>query len=263
MTEIEFKFYSEIRSGDIKAGQVPNSIKGSLLFKNLIKSKIVDTKKAGRGSLLFVRNKELFESFYHHRFPDADNKVISKASNIRRLRDSKARKVESKPLFLLRGFKKASINGLEIDLDYYTKTFGQFSVVKPALKASRLCFVENLASFLSAEQIFGSECIYIHKYGRIGIKSLSALEAEEVIAFVDYDFNGLDEYLRIKSRFPEAKLYLPEDFTRLFNDYSRQLKGQQKQSKRVAASDLPEVVMIRDLVAKTNYFLEQEILINE
>lgn len=263
MTEIEFKFYREIRSGDIPAGQLPNSIKSSLLFKNLINSKIIDTRKAGRGSLLFVRDKESFDSFYHHHFSEANSGVISKASNIRRLRDSKARKVTSEPLFLLRGFKKASINGLEIDLDYYTKTFGQFSVVKPTLKASRLCFVENLASFLFAEQIFGSEWIYIHKYGRIGIKSLASLDAEEVVVFVDYDFNGLDEYLRIKSRFPGAKLYLPEDFKSLFDDYSKQITGQQKQSKRVVASELPEVVMIRELVAKTNYFLEQEIFIND
>lgn len=263
MTEIEFKFYSEIKSADIPAAQTPATIKGSLLFKNLIKSKIIDRKKAGRGYLFWVRNRELFESFYRHHFSEGENGAISKASNIRKLRDSKARKVESKPLFLLRGFKKALINGLEIDLDYYTNTFGQFSVVKPVLQARRLCFVENLASFLAAEQIFGSEWIYIHKYGRVGIKSLSPLEAEEVMVFVDYDFNGLDEYLRIKSRFPTAKLYIPENFKSLFNDYSKQINGQQKQSKRVTASDLPEVVMIRDLVAKTNYFLEQEVLIND
>jgi hypothetical protein len=263
MTEIEFKFYSEIRSVDVPAGQAPATVKGSLVFKNLVKSKIIDTKKAGRGYLFYVRNRELFESFYRHHFSEVENGAISKASNIRKLRDSKARKVESKPLFLMRGFKQAFINGFDIDLDYYTRMFGQFSVVKPALQVNRLCFVENLASFLSAEQIFGKDCIYIHKYGRIGIKSLSSIEAEDVIVFVDYDFNGLDEYLRIKTRFPAAKLYIPEDFDGLFKDYSKQIKGQQKQSKRVASSHLPEVVMIRDLVAKTNYFLEQEIFIDD
>jgi 5S rRNA maturation endonuclease (ribonuclease M5) len=263
MTEIEFKFYRELKSSDVPAGQIPAGVKNSLVFKNLLEARIIDARRSGRGSLLYVKNSESFSSFYNHHFSDLDETTISKSSNIRRLRDSKARRVESKPLFLLRGFKKTIINELQIDLRYYTETFGQFSVVKPSLESEKVCFVENLASFLAAEHLFGNEWIYIHKYGRIGTNSLALLEAKQVIVFVDYDFNGLDEYLRIKSRFPDATLYLPENFEILFNDYSKQIKGQQKQSKRVAASSLPEVVMIRELVAKTNYFLEQEILIND
>jgi hypothetical protein len=58
-------------------------------------------------------------------------------------------------------------------------------------------------------------------------------------------------------------LYLPEKFDELFRKYSKQISGQQKQTKRVAASELKEVIMIRDLVAKSNYFLEQEVLIHD
>jgi hypothetical protein len=41
------------------------------------------------------------------------------------------------------------------------------------------------------------------------------------------------------------------------------MKGKQKASKKVSESEIPEVVMLRDLVQKSNKFLEQEVLIND
>jgi hypothetical protein len=261
MKELEYKFYSELRSNEIPLTQVPGGLKNSLLFKNLLRAKILDTKKSGRGSILTINNKEAFESFFANHFTDTEALEITKASNILRLRDSKARRVKAKPLFLLRGLKKILVNDQEVDLMWYTKTFGAFTAVEPTVKTTKICFVENLESFLKAEKLFGGDYVYVHKYGRIGIKSLPCFECTDVVAFVDYDFNGLDEYLRIKSHFPNTKLYVPENFTELFKKCSKQIKGKQKQSKRVAASLLREVIMIRELVARKNYFLEQEILV--
>ncbi|MBL7847292.1 MAG: hypothetical protein JNL40_07480 [Cyclobacteriaceae bacterium] len=263
MKELEYKVYKELKMNSVPSAQVPKSVRSSLLFKNLQQAKIIDTKKAGRGSIFFVKDSESYNSFFSQHFSGADSSLVSKASNILKLRDSKARRVESKPLFLVRGFNTVTVNKSEVDLKHYTETYGLFSILNPSIKASKICFVENLESFLKAERLFGEDYTYIHKYGRIGIRSLSAFECDEVIVFVDYDFNGLDEYLRIKSHFPKANLYLPDNFDELFRKSSKPISGQQKQSNRVATSVLPEVIRIRDLVSKTNYFLEQEILTHD
>lgn len=263
MKELEYKVYKELKMNSVPSAQVPKSVRSSLLFQNLQQAKIIDKKKAGRGSIFFVKDRESYNSFFSQHFSETDNSLITKASNILKLRDSKARRVESKPLFLVRGFSTVIVNKSEVDLKHYTETYGLFSILNPSIKASKICFVENLESFLKAERLFGQDYTYVHKYGRIGIRSLSAFECDEVIVFVDYDFNGLDEYLRIKSHFPNAYLYLPDNFDELFGKSSRPIKGQQKQSIRVAASVLPEVVKIRELVSKTSYFLEQEILTHD
>ncbi|MBX2961953.1 MAG: hypothetical protein KF687_05525 [Cyclobacteriaceae bacterium] len=263
MKELEYKVYKELKMNNVPSAQIPKSVKNSLLFKNLQQAKILDTRRAGRGSIVFVKDIEAYDTFFNQHFSEADNVIITKASNILKLRDSKARHVESKPLFLLRGFSTVTVNENEVNLKFFTETYGLFSILSPAIKTSKICFVENLESFLKAEKLLGIDYTYVHKYGRIGIRSLSAFECNEVIVFVDYDFNGLDEYLRIKSHFPGAKLYLPDNFDELFSKSSKPIKGQQKQSKRVSESILPEVIKIRELVSKRSYFLEQEILTHD
>jgi len=263
MKELEYKVYKELKTRSVPSALVPKSVRNSLVFKNLQHAKIIDTRKAGRGSIFFVKDSESYDSFFSQHFSEVDSSLITKASNILKLRDSKARRVESKPLFLLRGFGTVLINQSKVDLKHYTETYGLFSILNPSIKASKICFVENLESFLKAERLFGADYTYVHKYGRIGVRSLSSFECNEVIVFVDYDFNGLDEYLRVKSHFSNASLYLPANFDELFKNSSKPINGQQKQSKRVAASVLPEVIKIRELVSKTSYFLEQEILTHD
>ena len=188
---------------------------------------------------------------------------LTKSANIRKFRNSKARQNRTPPVFLARGFKPIQINGKHFDLKTATESFGLFAVRQPKLVADKVCFVENLDTFLKAERVLGKNYIYLHRYGRIGADSIIDISAKEVVVFVDYDFNGLDEFLRIKSVHPHAELYIPENFKELFDMYSNKLKGRQKASKAVAESSLPEVVMIRDLVSKTSSFLEQEILTDD
>lgn len=263
MKEQDYKFYSELRKRSVSVKEVPKSIKNSLHFQNLFAAKTLDTEKSGRGSKIVIKNINSFESFFSAYFPENEISSITKSYNIKSLRDSKARKVKSPSVYFIRGFKKASINGQSIDLESYTKLYGLFAVQQPSLVADKICFIENLDSFLKAETIFGYSFIYLHKYGRIGIDSLNEISANEIIVFVDYDFNGLDEYLRIKSVFSNATLYIPQNFDEQFEKYSKLLNGKQQQTERVKASTLSEVVRIRELVARTNRFLEQEILTND
>jgi len=263
MKEIDYKFYNELKSNSISSAQVPRSVRTSLHFKNLFDAGVIDKIKSGRGSRLIILKQDKFENFLRSCFPESLDETLTKASNIRKFRDSKAKRTESASIFFLRGFKTLQINGEEVDLKLSTTKFGMFSVTKPIFQTEQICFVENLDTFLKAETIFGYDYVFLHKYGRIGIESVRKITATKVIVFVDYDFNGLDEYIRIKSVYSNAELYTPENFQALFDRFGKSLKGKQKQSKKVLQSELKDVVQLRELVSKSNRFLEQEILIND
>ncbi len=263
MKEHDYKFYSELRNASIPVNAVPKSVKKSLHYQNLFAAKTLDTEKSGRGSKIVIKNVEKFHSFYSRHFSEEEITTITKASNIKKLRDSKGRKTKSPPVFFIRGFKNIKLNGENLDLSAYTKSFGLFGVRQPTIDTDKICFVENLDSFLKAERVFGNDFIYLHKYGRIGIKSLSAISATEVVVFVDFDFNGIAEYLRIKSVYENATLFIPENYKELLENCSKAIDGRQRQSIKVAQSNLKEVIQIRELVSKTNRFLEQEILTDD
>jgi hypothetical protein len=141
-----------------------------------------------------------------------------------------------------------------------TDRFGLFAAYQPIFKADKVCFVENLESFMKAESLLGNDYVYLHKYGRIGANAIKGIEANEVMVFSDYDFIGLDEYLRIKEVFEQACLFVPADFKSFFERFCCELPEKQIPTQRVMQSTLPEVVEIRELVLKNNRFLEQEIL---
>jgi hypothetical protein len=263
MKEIDYKIYTELKKGSISMGQIPKTVRNSQTYKNLLGAKILQTEKSGRGSKLIVKDQSSFNSFYSNFFSEEEVTSISKYSNIKKLRDSKSRKTVSANIFFIRGFKEIVINGEKVDLNKQTKQFGFFGVKLNTLEFPKICFVENLNSFENAEKLFGDEYIYLHKYGRIGFDAIKNIVAKDVMVFVDYDFNGLDEYLRIKNVFGNALLHYPNDFEELFKDYSKRIKGKQKQTKRVESSQLPEVIKIREMVSRSNRFLEQEILIND
>lgn len=263
MKEHDYKFYSELRNRRISVNDVPKRIKNSLHFQNLLAAKTLDTEKSGRGSKVIIKNLSSFESFFAAHFSKEEVITITKSSNIKRLRDSKARKIKSLSIFFIRGFRNFNLNGENLNISHYTNSFGLFSVQQPRIQADKICFVENLDSFMKAEKLFGHDFIYLHKYGRIGIDSLREISAKEILVFVDYDFNGLDEYLRVKSVYENATLFIPENFDELFENYSKSIDGKQQQSGKVAKSKMIEVIRIRELVAKTNRFLEQEILIHD
>lgn len=263
MKEIDYRFYSSLKSGEQSLSQVPKIVRGSAHFAGLVSAGIITIPRVGRGSKVIVEKPDAFEQFLNNAFPDDAEQVVSKASNIRRYRNSKAKRVNSVPIFFLRGFKSVVVNHRAIDLSAYLENFGLFSAQLHAIETEKVCFVENLETFLKAEQILGTSFLYLHKYGRIGTDSLANIVAKEVVVFVDYDFNGLDEYLRIKSILPNSRFYLPSNFDELFDKYSRKLDGSQKASTRVNQSTLEEVVKIRELISRTNHFLEQEILMHD
>lgn len=263
MKEVDFKTYQFLlKNKSVSKSAIPKSVLQSDTFQNLLEAEILKSSKFGRGFKIEVSKETEFEKFFNSTFPE---QVVSKtkSGNIKKYRNSKATKVDTSPIFLLRGFSTYKINGQTVDLKKLTRDFGLFSVAPNSVIADKICFVENLESFLNAEKLLGKEFLFAHKYGRIGTASISMIKAKEVLVFVDYDFNGLDEYLRIKKVFENAKLYIPSNYNEIFKRHSASLKGNKaKMSRAVKTSDDSIVVKIREQVARTNRFLEQETLIN-
>jgi len=263
MKEVDFKTYKVLfESKSVSKSAIPKSVLRSVMFKNLLRAEILKSLKLGRGFKIEVSKENEFEKFFKISFPE-QNVNKSKSGNIKKYRNSKATKVDNKPIFLFRGFKSFQINKQLVDIKKYTLEFGLFSSIPKIIIANKICFVENLETFLNAEKLLGNEHLFVHKYGRIGKESISMINAKEVLVFVDYDFNGLDEYLRIKKVFTNAELYVPINYIELCEKHSASLKGNKaKMSNAVKNSKDSIVVKIREQVTRTNRFLEQEILIN-
>lgn len=263
MKTIDFKTYKSLfESKSISKSAIPRSVLQSGTFQNLLRAEILKSIKVGRGLKIEVSKENEFDKFFKTSFPE-QNVSKSKSGNIKMFRNSKATKVENNPIFLFRGFKSFQINNQLVNIEKSTTDFGLFSVIPNSVTIDKICFVENLETFLNAEKLLGKEYLFVHKYGRIGKESISMIKAKEVLVFVDYDFNGLDEYLRIKEVFKNAELYLPTNYNELFEKHSATLKGNKaKMSNSVKNSKDSIVVKIREQVARTNRFLEQEILIN-
>ena len=263
MNELNFKIYKSLyETNSISKSSIPKSVLQTDVFKNLLEAKILESSKIGRGFKIEVSKKIEFEKFFKTTFPEQEVNR-SKSGNIKKYRNSKAAKVDNNPIFLFRGFKSFQINNQLVNVEKSTFDFGFFSAIPNSVDVEKICFVENLETFLNAEKLLGKEYLFAHKYGRIGKESVSMIRAKEVLVFVDYDFNGLDEFLRIKEVFKNAELYMPNNYNEIFDMYSQSLSGNKaKMSKKVKNSKDSTVIKIREQVARTNRFLEQEILIN-
>jgi hypothetical protein len=261
MNTTDYKFYHLLQKGTASLNKTPKSVLNSSAFQSLVNAKIVSRITSGRGSLWKIEKQEAYDTFIRTHFPDK-TETVSKSSNIKSFRNSKARKIENAPVFLLRGFAKANVNGVELDVAHNTRSYGLCAVQAQLIVAKDICFVENLETFLRAEKLLGEKWLFVHKYGRIGLNALQCLKSENILVFVDYDYNGLDEYLRIKNAFPSSVLYSPTNFDELFHRYSREMRGKQKQSQALINTKDELVMHIRTMVAKHNRFLEQECLIN-
>jgi hypothetical protein len=263
MKEVDFKTYKLLfEAKSVSKSVIPKSVLQSEMFKNLLRAEILNSFKLGRGFKIEVSKENEFEKFFKTSFPE-QHVSKSKSGNIKKFRNSKATKIDNNPIFLFRGFKSFQINKQLVNIEKYTRDFGLFSVIPDSITVDKICFVENLETFLNAEKLLDNDYLFVHKYGRIGRESISMIEATKVLVFVDYDFNGLDEYLRIKEVFKNAELYLPDNYNELFEKHSASLKGNKaKMSNSVKNSEDPLVIKIREQVARTNRFLEQEILIN-
>ncbi|MCX6210009.1 MAG: hypothetical protein NTZ59_11095 [Bacteroidetes bacterium] len=259
MNQTDFNTYKKLKEDSFLTEKaIPKTVLSSPHFKGLVSSLIIEKTKSGRGFRYEINKPTEFESFFKTHFPE-DIEVRDKSDNVRKFRNSKIQKIVSTPIFMLRGFETIKVNGNELNLEAYTKKFKLFACNAEKIEARRICIVENLDTFLVAEKLLGESFVFIHKYGRIGKESLGSLFANQLVVFVDYDFNGLEEFLRIKEVFDFAQLHIPENYDELFNKYSQSLKGNKAEmTNRIKQSSDNNVIKIRESIIRNNRFLEQQ-----
>lgn len=259
MNQTDFRTYKKLKENSFLTEKaIPKAVLSSHHFKGLVSSLILEKIKSGRGFRYEVKKTYEFESFFRTHFPE-DIEVKDKSDNVRKFRNSKVQKTASMPIFMLRGFETVRINDNEVHLKDYTKNFKLFACNAEKIEAKRICIVENLDTFLVVEKLLGKGFVFLHKYGRIGKESLSSLVTNQLLVFVDYDFNGLEEFLRIKEVFEFAQLYIPENYDELFSKYSQSLKGNKAEmTNRIKKSSDINVIKIRESIIRDNRFLEQQ-----
>ncbi len=257
------RFYLKIREAPVTARSLPAGMRDSTEFKQLLDSRIIRREKRGRGYVYRVADEEAFAAFLESIFPvdEAEEPVAEGVANVAHYRDSKARQRPGKRIFLLRGWREVIVNDFTVSLEEHTANFGFFAAGIRKAGLGKVCSVENLDAFMAAEEVLGDSWTFLHPYGRIGSQPIRGIQAEEWLHFPDYDYTGLEEYLRIKEVHPHARLYLPDNLEALHRRFSKPMKAGSRMKKRTLTSQLPEVARVRSLLEKTGRFLEQEILL--
>jgi hypothetical protein len=259
VNQTDFRTYKKLKEDSFLTEKaIPKTVLSSPHFKGLVFSFIIEKTKSGRGFRYEINKLIEFDNFFKAYFPE-DIEIKDKSDNVRKFRNSKIQKTVSTPIFMLRGFETIRINGNELNLENYTSKFQIFACNAERIEAKHICIVENLDTFLVAEKLLGKSFVFLHKYGRIGKESLKCLSIKYLLVFVDYDFNGLEEFLRIKEVFDFAQLHIPENYDELFNKYSQSLKGNKAEmTNRIKQSTDINVIRIRESVIRNNRFLEQQ-----
>ena len=263
MTETLLKYFQLLKTEKLLSSQAPKALLESNDFQNMLDNGTILKLSVGRGYVyeLNESKRETFENWFTRKFPNAEIEITDRASSIAKFKDSKKSKEKSVIVFL-RGTQKIKINYEIVDLLKYTQRFGFFACVLESLEIEKLCFVENKESFLKAEKVISSNYIFIHSYGRIGKKMLERIQANEVLVFSDYDYIGLNEYLKCKSVFENTQFFVPENYDLLFSTYAKEIalnrKKGQKASKNVLESKDETVLRIFKNLQTKQKFLEQE-----
>ena len=116
MNEVDFKTYkSLLENKSVSKSAIPKGVLQSDTFQNLIRAEILKSYKLGRGFKIEISKETEFEKFFNSSFSEKSVSK-SKSGNIKKYRNSKAVKVDSKPIFLFRGFSTYMINEKEVDL---------------------------------------------------------------------------------------------------------------------------------------------------
>lgn len=259
MNQTDFNTYKKLKEYSFLTEKaIPKTVLNSSHFQGLVSALVLQKRKSGRGFRYEVNKKNEFENFFKTYFPE-DIEIRDKSDNVRKFRNSKIQKTASTPIFMLRGFETIKVNGNDLNLGEYTNKFKLFACNAEKIEAKQICIVENLDTFLVAENLLGKNFVFLHKYGRIGKESLGSLFAQQLLVFVDYDFNGLEEFLRIKEVVAFAQLYVPENYEELFEKYSQSLKGNKAEmTNRIKQSLDSNVIKIRESIIRNNRFLEQQ-----
>lgn len=239
--------------------QTESSLKSILktnYFKMLINTSVILRTAKGRGATYTILKPKEFEQFLSNHYTEIDGEE-NRITNAVKYNNSKIRS-KGEQIVLLRGFASVEINNQQVDLGFHTNIFGLFATQLKNLKTKKICYIENLKCFLVAEKLLGKDFVFLHPYGRPSKELIQKLNVEQFLFSPDYDYTGLNDFLRCKKVLNFTELYFPN--VEVLKRAKREIKNGQKIPKEVLNSTDENVKLIVEQLQKTNLFLEQEVL---
>ena len=245
-----------LREGEIRESAIAKQIKKSDIFSQLVNAKALIREKRGRGAVWVVAKPDVIQHYREHHCPDStpDETKGERYNLIHATRDSKSSVRKSFRLIFARSNEPFILNGETI---HAKDPIGR---QLDMIKAQKLCFVENLENFMLNTRLVNDGYALLFPVGRLGTSLFERVNAQHIMHFGDLDYVGLNEFARVKTFFPDAKLYIPENY---FN-YALKM-GKHITKKQVASDTLlhlcredKSVKRVYDFIQQHNLFLEQE-----
>jgi len=239
-----------------------SSISKSLLehgvFKSLEDAQAIKKERKGAGHIWVIKKPPVVESYLTHTCPNFESLPGrgERYNNIHTLKNSKAKGRTSYRLIFTRSKSEYFLNGTPFQNTQDDVTGKQLQ----SLQAKKVCFVENLESFMTNKHLIENGWLLVYAIGRIGISLLEKISADEILHFGDLDYMGLNEYARIKLHFPQARLHVPQNYYEDARKAGMTITSTQKASEqllKLAKTDKGLSGILEFLHAE-NIFLEQE-----
>lgn len=245
-----------LEQGEAAESSIANRIRKSDIFSRLVNAEALVREKRGRGAVWKIAKREVVQAYRYHECPSftPDETRGERYNRIRATRDSKSSPRESYRLIFARSSVPFTLNGQTI--------VAQEAIGRSleSITAKKVCFVENLENFMRETKLIDKGYVLLFPVGRLGMALFERIIADAVMHFGDLDYVGLNEYARVNGFFPDATLYIPNNY------FENALKNGKTITKKQAASSAllrlcekdRRVKSVYDFIQRHNLFLEQE-----
>ncbi len=241
---------------EIKESAIGKRIINGDLFSQLCNAKAITREKRGRGAVWVVAKPSVVQEYRHHHCPDftPDETKGERYNLIHATRDSKASSRESFRLAFMRSHTPFKLNGETITAN---EPIGR---KLDSIEAHKLCFVENLENFMLNSKLIDDGYVLLFPVGRLGSAVFEKIKADHIMHFGDLDYIGLNEFARVKSFYPNATLYVPDNYFEHAKEIGKTITGGQKATDallRLCKED-SRVKRVYDFIQHYNLYMEQE-----
>ena len=248
-------------------------------LRSLFETGVLAMERGGAGKKVVVKNRDALDAFVLRNYPSGlqgSSATLSPRSRaVAELRDSKKARETGPLMVLLRGFDNCELRAGEevLAVAHWTELAGVAALCLDGRQwgfAGVMAIVENLEVFWNFEKLKTGAQLAVYAQGRLSGRILNwlsspAMAQARIIHCGDYDPVGLDEYLRLKTAFPErAGLYLPANLEDLLSRYGKRellLGSNGAILARLRKTDDQEVRRIVELMDRYGVGLEQEVLL--
>lgn len=266
-----------VAEGSLAASRLTDRDRSRL--QSLFETGVLATERNGAGKTVVVKSREALDAFVRRNYPSglhgSSASLTPRSRAVAELRDSKKARETGPLMVLLRGFDNCELRAGEevLAVAHWTELAGVAALSLDGRQwqfAGVMAIVENLEVFWNFEKLKTGAQLAVYAQGRLNGRILNwlsspAMAQARIIHCGDYDPVGLDEYLRLKTAFPErAKLYLPSSLEDLMLRYGKRdlLSGSNAAILvRLRKTEDQEVRRVVGLMDRYGVGLEQEVLL--